>query len=60
MLRIAGFLKFPWPLLQVFIIIPPFVRNRLYDWIAQNRYRWFGKQDVCRVSTPDLKGRFLE
>lgn len=48
-----------WSLLYIFKIIPPFVRNAVYDWIARNRYRWFGKKDACMIPTPDLKSRFL-
>ena len=49
-----------WPLCYGLIIIPGFVRNLVYDFIAKNRYRWFGKQSACRVPTPELKSRFLD
>ncbi|HMS33164.1 MAG TPA: thiol-disulfide oxidoreductase DCC family protein [Ignavibacteria bacterium] len=48
-----------WKLLYIFIIVPPAVRNLLYDIIAENRYKWFGKKDSCRVPTPELKEKFL-
>lgn len=53
--------KFPglWKLLYLFIIIPPPVRNFVYDIIADNRYKWFGKKESCRVPTPELKEKFL-
>jgi predicted DCC family thiol-disulfide oxidoreductase YuxK len=35
------------------------VRDLAYRWVARNRYRWFGKRDICRVPTPELKERFL-
>ena len=41
-------------------LIPRFIRDGLYRFIANNRYRWFGTQSQCRVPTPDLKERFLE
>jgi predicted DCC family thiol-disulfide oxidoreductase YuxK len=41
-------------------LIPRFIRDGLYRFIANNRYRWFGRQSQCRVPTPDLKERFLE
>ena len=41
-------------------LIPRFIRDGLYRFIATNRYRWFGRQSQCRVPTPDLKERFLE
>lgn len=48
-----------WRLLTVFFIVPRPVRNAVYDWVAGNRYRWFGKKDECWLPTPDLKKRFL-
>ena len=41
-------------------LIPRFIRDGLYRFIANNRYRWFGTQSQCRVPTPALKERFLE
>jgi predicted DCC family thiol-disulfide oxidoreductase YuxK len=58
-LRIARRLAFPWPLAAVFLIVPRFIRDRVYDFIAARRYRWFGRRDVCMVPTPDLERRFL-
>jgi predicted DCC family thiol-disulfide oxidoreductase YuxK len=58
-LRIARHLGFPWNLLWVFIIIPPFIRDGVYKWISRNRYRWFGKKDSCRLPTPEEQARFL-
>jgi len=40
-------------------LIPAFIRNALYDWVAKNRYLWFGKRDVCRLATPEEKDRLL-
>lgn len=48
-----------WQLLYVFIIIPPFIRNGMYRFIASNRYRWFGKTESCMLPSPELKARFL-
>lgn len=59
-LRIARGLRFPWPLLVIFAVIPRPLRDRLYDWVARNRYRWFGKRDACMLPTPQMRGRFLE
>ncbi len=58
-LKIAKKLKGLWPLTNIFIIIPTFVRDIVYDIIAKNRYKWFGKSDSCRMPTPELKERFL-
>ena len=46
-------------LLYGFIIVPAFIRNAVYNFIAKNRYKWFGKKDSCMIPTPDLKARFL-
>lgn len=58
-LRVARHLNGLWPVLYIFIIIPPFIRNVVYHFIAKNRYKWFGKQESCWVPTPALKDRFL-
>lgn len=49
-----------WPLLTVFKIIPLAVRNAVYDWVACNRYRWFGKREACMLPRPEWKDRFLD
>jgi len=41
-------------------LIPRFIRDGLYRFIANNRYRWFGKTAQCRIPTVDLKDRFLD
>lgn len=38
-----------WKLLYVFMIIPPFIRDSLYDIVARNRFRWFGRNENCSV-----------
>mgnify|MGYP003332626101 CR=1 FL=1 len=48
-----------WPLLYGFIIVPPFIRDAVYNWIASNRYRWFGKQETCWLPREEWKNRFL-
>ena len=59
-LRFLGRLSGAWPLMKIFLIVPPFIRNWVYDFVARNRYRWYGKKDACWIPTPDLKSRFLE
>ena len=44
----------------IFKIIPSALRNPIYDYIARNRYKWYGKKDQCIVPTPELKAKFLE
>lgn len=58
-LRVARRLRGLWSLFYVFIIVPPFLRDAVYRFIARNRYRWFGKEEMCRVPTPALRARFL-
>ena len=58
-LRVARKLSGAWPLLFAFIIVPRFLRDLVYRFIARHRYRWFGKTDECRVPTPELRARFL-
>ena len=58
-LRIARWLKGAWPMLFAFIIVPPFIRNFVYDFIARNRYRWFGKKESCMMPRPEWKQKFL-
>ncbi len=48
-----------WSLLNVFKIIPASLRNLLYDFIAKNRYNWFGKKESCMIPTPELQQKFL-
>ena len=58
-LRISKKMDSAWPLFFLFIIIPRFIRDAVYNVIARNRYKWFGKLDSCRIPTPDLSHRFL-
>lgn len=58
-LRVARRLTGLWPLLYAFILIPRPIRDSIYNWIARNRYRWFGKQDQCMMPRPEWKHRFL-
>lgn len=44
----------------VFFIFPNFFRDWIYDWVAKNRYQWFGKREVCRLPTPSEKKFFLD
>ncbi|MFY0543512.1 thiol-disulfide oxidoreductase DCC family protein [Brevibacillus sp. H7] len=59
-LRVTRKLRGIWPLLYAFILIPAPLRNTLYDWVARNRYQWFGKREHCLLPRPDWKDRFLE
>ena len=58
-LEIARMLDGMWPGMYAFKIVPIFIRDFVYDWIAKNRYRWFGKKDECMIPTPQMKARFV-
>jgi len=58
-LRISKQLNGIWPILYFFIIIPRPLRNLVYRYFAENRYKWFGKKEQCMVPTPELRKRFL-
>ena len=58
-LKIAKQLSGPYFLLYVFIIIPSSLRDPAYNFIAKNRYKWFGKKDVCMIPTPAVKDKFI-
>ncbi|MEO0556772.1 MAG: thiol-disulfide oxidoreductase DCC family protein [Bacteroidota bacterium] len=59
-LRIARDLRFPWNAASAFRIVPRFLRDAIYNWVAKNRYRWFGTRESCRIPTPDVAARFLD
>ncbi len=59
-LNILGKLGFPWPLFRVFLLVPLPVRDAVYDFVARNRYRWFGRRSTCRVPTDEERTLFLD
>ena len=48
-----------YKLAMLLLIVPPFIRNGVYQMISKNRYRWFGKNDHCRIPTPQEAARLL-
>ncbi|APY07056.1 thiol-disulfide oxidoreductase [Winogradskyella sp. J14-2] len=58
-LYVAKQLNFPTKLMAIFFLIPAFIRNWVYDFVAKNRYKWYGKKDACMIPTPELKAKFL-
>ena len=58
-LEIAKGLNGLWPLCYAAMIIPGFMRDVVYNFIAKNRYKWFGKMEACRIPTPEMRERFL-
>lgn len=59
-LRIAKELKSWHNMLYYFNGIPDAIKNSVYDYIAKNRYKWYGKKEACMIPTPELKSKFLE
>ncbi|GGE12659.1 thiol-disulfide oxidoreductase DCC family protein [Psychroflexus salis] len=49
-----------WPILSVFLYLPEGFRNWFYDFVAKNRYDWFGKMDACPMPSPEEQDRFLD
>ncbi len=58
-IRIARYLQWPAKAFYGFIIVPKFIRQPFYKWIARNRYKWFGKKEECMVPAPNIRTRFL-
>lgn len=59
-LRLAGFLRAPWPALKLALVVPPFLRDAVYDLVSRNRYGWFGRTDACRLPTAAEAARFID
>ena len=59
-LRMVGHLRWPWPLLRAARVVPRPVRDWLYDRVARNRYRLFGRRQTCLMPTADVAARFLD
>jgi predicted DCC family thiol-disulfide oxidoreductase YuxK len=58
-LKIASGLRFPWNLTVSFRVLPRKVRDSIYDFVARNRYRWFGKRDSCVYTVNTYENRFI-
>jgi predicted DCC family thiol-disulfide oxidoreductase YuxK len=59
-LRVCRHLNGAWKIGLVFFIIPRFIRDYLYDIVAKNRYKWFGRQESCMLPLPEWKNRFID
>jgi len=59
-LRLLGILGGPWHLLRLAALIPPTLRNWVYDIVARNRYRWFGKTGYCEMLNEEQKKRLID
>ncbi|WP_417351994.1 thiol-disulfide oxidoreductase DCC family protein [Flavobacterium alkalisoli] len=58
-IKIAAQLGGLFTLMNIFTILPKSVSNSVYDYIAKNRYKWYGKKDECMIPTPEMKAKFL-
>ncbi|BDH61240.1 hypothetical protein MTP04_13700 [Lysinibacillus sp. PLM2] len=58
-LRICKSLKGPWKLASILILVPRPIRDYFYSIIAKNRYKWFGKKDLCLLPSKEIRDRFL-
>jgi predicted DCC family thiol-disulfide oxidoreductase YuxK len=59
-LRVMNKLPWYWKEAQIFRVIPTIFRDAIYEFIARNRYKWFGKKDQCMLPTPEMRSRFLD
>jgi predicted DCC family thiol-disulfide oxidoreductase YuxK len=59
-LRVCRYLSALWPLCYGAIIVPGFIRDAIYNWIAKHRYKWFGVRQQCMIPTAEIKARFLD
>ena len=59
-IRIMSEFRGFWKLTRGFYIFPTFIRNLVYNYIAKNRYKWYGKKEQCRIPTPALQQKFLD
>ncbi|WP_397446335.1 thiol-disulfide oxidoreductase DCC family protein [Polaribacter sp. R77954] len=49
-----------WIITQIGFLLPETFRNHIYDFIAANRYKWFGKKESCLIPTPEIIAKFIE
>jgi len=59
-LKVCSKLPWYWKWSQVFWIVPRFIRDAIYNFIAKNRYKWFGKKEACMVPTAEVRNKFLD
>lgn len=59
-LRIIDHLQWPWKMVKICKIIPEQILDKIYQWVSQHRYQWFGKRHTCRLPTLEERERFLD
>jgi predicted DCC family thiol-disulfide oxidoreductase YuxK len=58
-LKVAKHLNGLFPLLYALLIVPAFIRNVVYDYIARHRYKWYGKKETCMIPTAEIREKFI-
>ena len=58
--KIISKMRFPWPVLKVFSVLPTAFTDLVYDWIARHRIAWFGRSEQCFIPDPEQRSRFFE
>lgn len=59
-LIILEHLGMPWRIFIIMKVLPESWRDALYDFVAERRYKWFGKKDTCLIMLPEYKNRFIQ
>jgi predicted DCC family thiol-disulfide oxidoreductase YuxK len=49
-----------WSLMSAFLVVPRFLRDFVYRWVAAHRYLWFGRRDNCRIPSAEERAQFLD
>lgn len=49
-----------WSVFYIFILCPRFIRDRIYDWVAKNRYRIFPEKNTCIIPDKDQQKQFID
>lgn len=60
LVRVAGYLRWPWRVFAAFRFMPRPMCDWAYDMVATHRYHLFGRSDSCMVPTPELRARFIQ
>jgi len=58
-LKICRNLNWPWTMFPIVLHLPLSIRDRIYNFVGRNRYKWFGKKDSCTMMIPEYKNRFI-
>ncbi|MGL2967428.1 thiol-disulfide oxidoreductase DCC family protein [Flavobacterium sp. XGLA_31] len=58
-IRILSELHYYFKILRILLLLPKFISNWLYDYVAKNRYNWYGKKESCMIPAPDSATKFL-